>query len=523
MMHWCQKLAALLVLSSLAFANDLDAECGSEWKKDDIVHMEHPTCKAPSLQQPEHDIMFRSFYLNNPKFNISSHIPEYLSDIKWEALWRAFYDAVVGTMDCILLWVRFYHLAAIPLLRTLSVIVDALLPHALSLAQALSQVVLRLEWYYQLLLGVTILLIVVVVRKGYVHTAKARCTIFIRACRQRYRAFLTSLSAKSRVAMILLPHVLYSGVAYALPVYAPNSIFTTLLSSDLVTNILLVILPLVRSISVLRSFRIKVANASSTSSVPIQRTTRSSTREVQSSMDSEKNTLQYELRFWIVWSCGFCLMSISSFFIPSFVTAYIKPSKYWSNLFLLWLQLPILRGSSMLYYVISRFYQPCTTTRWGHFGQANMTNAQSETTARSNLILRTFMAISNISERHIAVLQDVWSQGPALCGLIFLFTPGFITSRGCYIIGFGFPAHSVILTLHRSNQLKRYEWWLCYYIVLASVEYTYYGVEQAFSWMPLFYHAKLLILLWLQFPYFQGAQRLLDRFYANVFVTKVGV
>lgn len=50
-MHWCQKLAALLVLSSLAFANDLDAECGSEWKKDDIVHMEHPTCKAPSFAQ----------------------------------------------------------------------------------------------------------------------------------------------------------------------------------------------------------------------------------------------------------------------------------------------------------------------------------------------------------------------------------------------------------------------------------------------------------------------------------------
>nr|CCA22702.1 transmembrane protein putative [Albugo laibachii Nc14] len=521
-MIWCQRLAPILLLNSLASATDSNEECVKEWDIEDIMHINPPICKAASFVQPQHEIMFRSFYFDTPKFNLSNHMPDYLSDINWEALWTAFHHAVVGSMDCIMLWIRFYHLAFIPLLRTISVMTDTLLPHALSIAQALGQMLLRLEWYYQVLIGMTILFAVVIVRKGYVQAAKARYDVFISAFRQRYRAFLTSLSAKSRLAMLSIPHLLYFGAACGLPIYAPKFILTTMLSSDLMTNMLLVILPLIRSICVLRNYRNKSTKGSSASADPVQRMTRSSVRKGQSFKNNELCALEYELRFWIVWSLGFCVKSITSLFIPSFIVAYIKPSNYWSNFILLWLQIPVMRGSSMLYYLISRFYQPRTTTQWIDFGQVDATNLQPESTDR-NLVIRTLMALSIISERHISILQDVWSQGPALCGLIFLFTPGFITSRGCYIIGFGFPAHSVIVTLHRRCQTKRYEWWLCYYIVLAGVEYTYYAVEQAFSWVPLFFHVKLLTLLWLQFPYFQGAQRLLDRFYANVFIRKGGV
>jgi hypothetical protein len=66
--------------------------------------------------------------------------------------------------------------------------------------------------------------------------------------------------------------------------------------------------------------------------------------------------------------------------------------------------------------------------------------------------------------------------------------------------------------------VRRYEWWLCYFCVAVAVDYLVTAIGAAFSWVPLFYHAKLLLLMWLQFPYFRGAQRIFDASFSSVFI-----
>ena len=116
-----------------------------------------------------------------------------------------------------------------------------------------------------------------------------------------------------------------------------------------------------------------------------------------------------------------------------------------------------------------------------------------------------------VPEHYANALSDLWAQGPALIGLMFLFTPGFVTYRGGLLVGMMFPAYIAIGVL--TTEAKRtMQWWSTYFVILACMEYLVDGVGTAFSWLPLFYHVKLLLIFWLQFPYFRGAQTLFNAF-----------
>lgn len=52
--------------------------------------------------------------------------------------------------------------------------------------------------------------------------------------------------------------------------------------------------------------------------------------------------------------------------------------------------------------------------------------------------------------------------------------------------------------------------WLKYWVVLAVLTYVGYEFEALFAWLPLGHHLHLLVLIWLQLPYFRGAPRVFD-------------
>ena len=47
-----------------------------------------------------------------------------------------------------------------------------------------------------------------------------------------------------------------------------------------------------------------------------------------------------------------------------------------------------------------------------------------------------------------------------------------------------------------------------YWIVFIIFSLSHDFISVGFSWLPLWYHARLLFIVWLQLPYFRGAERL---------------
>ncbi|KAK9837330.1 hypothetical protein WJX81_006683 [Elliptochloris bilobata] len=78
----------------------------------------------------------------------------------------------------------------------------------------------------------------------------------------------------------------------------------------------------------------------------------------------------------------------------------------------------------------------------------------------------------------------------------------------CHIIGLAYPAYASARTLEEPTSLERtarLAYWLRYWSVLACVSTAEAAAGQRF---PGYYHAKLLLLLWLQSRRYQGAARL---------------
>lgn len=53
--------------------------------------------------------------------------------------------------------------------------------------------------------------------------------------------------------------------------------------------------------------------------------------------------------------------------------------------------------------------------------------------------------------------------------------------------------------------------WLAYWTMYSLFDLAYGILTDMFDWLPLWYHAKLAIILWLQLPYYRGASFMLEK------------
>ena len=98
-----------------------------------------------------------------------------------------------------------------------------------------------------------------------------------------------------------------------------------------------------------------------------------------------------------------------------------------------------------------------------------------------------------------------------LFSLIFFFTPGFITSYGCLLIGIVYPA-LVSYNVSVQRNLSDGRLWLTYWIVYTVFTLLLNLLSPLTNWIPLFNHVKLIAILWLQLPFFLGADKIFSRF-----------
>ncbi|KAH7425252.1 hypothetical protein KP509_11G046400 [Ceratopteris richardii] len=99
-------------------------------------------------------------------------------------------------------------------------------------------------------------------------------------------------------------------------------------------------------------------------------------------------------------------------------------------------------------------------------------------------------------------------------GIRLLFSP--IGSRvfarwACVIGGLGFPVYSSFKAIESKDKSEQ-EQWLCYWTAYGCFTTVETLSDKLLSWFPGYYHAKLLVLIWLQLPLSNGARHILKSY-----------
>lgn len=460
------------------------------------------------------------------------HLPAFAYETDWAAIGTAFQDACMGSYEFLRLWLVLLVLVGVPVVQAVSALAEALLPHFITLCKMSVEYVGEMDPVHQAAVALTSLLVVVCIRKGYFRKIRIKYLLFKRKMELRYRSFLASLSNTSRFIAILLPHAAFFLAAYVLLFWSPEAV-VGVWDNESLLSFFTTGYPLIRTVMIIRHRRIfskrrqprpanrgaeatRTSTAVTTSTSPAtasQRLARS--RSIKELVMSEWRPYETILKYWVLWAFAGCLLSMVSLFLPRFLVAFVTVPTYVCNIFFAWIHSPVTRGDIALYTLLSPLFNPYAnrirdtpTTAAG--GNANESEA-------ANFLVRTLVMFRVLPEHQVHFMKDLWSQGPALGGLMFIFTPGFVTARGCWLVGFGFPAYVTMGALAEKTT-RRYEWWLSYFCVAVAVDYLVTALGHELAWLPFFYHAKLLLLMWLQFPYFRGAQKIFDASFASIFV-----
>ncbi|RLN62542.1 hypothetical protein BBJ29_002095 [Phytophthora kernoviae] len=443
-------------------------------------------------------------------FNTTEIAAAFGRSTDWGGIGLAFEDAVIATFQCLHLWIVFLFLVLVPIAQGLAVVGEAVLPHFLTVAKLVADYVSKMDPVHQTILGLTLLFVGVCIRQGYVHKARVQYVRTRRMLELRYRAFVASLSAKWRVVAILLPHVLFFGLAYEALYWMPTPAMD-ILGNESLFGLLSVGYPLIHSIGAIRQKRLypKPKGPSSGKGATSELVKRFEKINIP---DYTWRGYEACLKYWVIWSFAVCLIGMTTLFVPAFVASFFTVPIHFCNIFLIWMHSPFTRGDIVLYTILSPLISPYANRI--HEREATV---NPETNDTANFLMRMLVTLRVVPERHVYLAKDLWSQGPVLFGLMFLFTPGFVASRGCSLLGFGFPAYVTIGVLGE-KRTRRYEWWLAYFSVAVTVDYFITAIGGEIGWLPLFYHGKLLVMMWLQFPYFQGGERIFNACFSSVFI-----
>ncbi|KAJ0397664.1 hypothetical protein ATCC90586_005649 [Pythium insidiosum] len=450
--------------------------------------------------------------------NVSAYLPELAAETDWHEIYHALGAAVLATYEFLRHWLTFLVLVSVPLMRLLAAVTEAVLPHFLTVTQLVAESVMAMDPVHQAALAAVSLCAIVCYRQGYVQRVRLRYRAFRRDLHVRYRAFVASLNEQSRVAALALPHILFLAFVYVIVFYSPPVVLDVW-DNESLTVVLSVAVPFVRSVRTIHRRRMTHIRAAAAAAAPRATNAQSSAKTPQPRPSGTASSTEWRpfeacLKYWVLWSIVTCVGSVVSLFVPSFVAAYFAVPTYWVNIVLAWIHSPIARGDIVLYTLLSPLVNPYAN-RIKDVRDADPP-ADAQDNEASNFLLRGLVAFGVIKPTYMHLLKDLWSQGPALGGLMFIFTPGFVTARGALLVGFGFPAYVTMGAL-ADKRTRNYEWWLLYFTVAVAADHLITALGGNLSWLPLFYHAKLLGMMWLQFPYFRGAQKIFDSTFENMF------
>ena len=306
-------------------------------------------------------------------------------------------------------------------------------------------------------------------RRRYVARAQARVQAVTGRVRNAYRAFKQRVESTSRIAGALLPHVLFFSIMISLLVLWPDS--ANYLSSPKLFVAVAVWLPLLATTWNVFGYHKQAADA-----LPQERVT----------------AMKSWLSYWVAFGCLYTLFQFP--FVES-IFSLVPHADVLKLLFVGWLWLPF-DGPGLVIRKIGFKWDP---------------DAQLQLQKHAGLV-------------HLGVRLKFYKQSTAdfitemlkgglivLVVPVLLFMPSFLAVYSNLFVGIVYPALMSVSALN-STTSSSYQRWLVYTVVLV----TYWAIHREFGnilhILPFSYRIELLFIVWLQLPYFRGAEKVFLRF-----------
>lgn len=213
----------------------------------------------------------------------------------------------------------------------------------------------------------------------------------------------------------------------------------------------------------------------------------------------------YMLRFWVVFGLVWTIRSIAWYFCPLILHTWVAALDTALFYFFVWAQLGITRGANAMYAIVSKVAR----RRWRLDAVKRTGERRKE---QVNMLLKLAVYAKFISEERAAELGNtITESGLALLGIVFLITPRLATFFGTLLIGLLVPCYLSTSALETGGAegLTRHNW-LSYWAVFSVMDAGYAVCADMFGWVPLWYHLKMVLILWLQLPYYRGSVVILE-------------
>lgn len=391
--------------------------------------------------------------------------------------------------------------------------INVLRPYFVSLARALWRHFAAQSWQTIALQSTTCCAaaVLLVVEKRYAIFSRS-----YHAVTRTVRTWQDALRSRSRTAAAALPHVLFIGavvlVEYLLWGRVPAYVRSLAL---LVVSRLLPSLSSIRLLSRKKAAALKAdengahehentnGNGSTNGNgrTVTELTRRRRPRTQHAPVDDENADQLKEdklLNYWAVLSLILGVRQAIYFLCPSIFIAFLVRVDICAFYAALWLRNSTTNGTAVGYRILSAIT-----------GRRFEARSGGDRRAEIGVFLSILVGTGLLSDRRAKQVSATLAESSlSLVGLVFLITPSLVTFFGTVLIGWLAPAY---LNLHPGEQRAK---WLAYFAVYALADSTFEMAARPLAWFPLLYHAKMVGILWLQLPFYQGAQLVVDRIHS---------
>lgn len=229
-----------------------------------------------------------------------------------------------------------------------------------------------------------------------------------------------------------------------------------------------------------------------------QRSRRSAARSAR--RNSKTNEMEL-LRYWSVFGILWAGRALAHYFVPAVFSSLLLRFDLLLFYVLVWLQLSLTRGADLLFPVLA------SSLRQGHHLRSNASAGAEQL----NVFLRVLVSVGAVpAERAAMITSNLTESGVVLLGIIFFVTPRAATYVGTLLTGYIVPVYFTVFAATPASPPVTRHTWLSYWATFAVIEAVHMHLSKTLDWVPLWYHAKLALILWLQVPYYRGASALLD-------------
>lgn len=268
----------------------------------------------------------------------------------------------------------------------------------------------------------------------------------------------------------------------------------------------------------------------------------------ESSTTTDKDTnLKKEcnlLAFWVVFGMLWGLRSLTWFFCPKVFESFMMMVDTWLFYIFVWAQSSLTTGAQLGYDLFRSFLrEKGFVSRSGQKFGSQYSNKFSDAAATNETVMQLGVVMRMLSSlRVVNVIKSgrIWrflTDSGAVTGIaiLFLAVPRIVTFVCTLLVGILFPAINTAIVLEKSNEVQvgrnfkkdaevsdsvgidmRRHNWLAYWSVFSLLDATYASGAEAFGWLPLWYHVKMGIILWLLIPRFRGTTMVLDWFMSHI-------